>query len=226
MFMTSPEPNISLETHLVETLRPLQVLLPRELSDELSPYLSPSPAPVIPYSLLLSISRWTRSKTAADTLRAQCPPLNPQSYSMVSLLAGTTTSPDRFFGQYTPPDDPEEVQAEKNREKKAITALFNALLSIGGSAAAVWWAAERAGWRNEWRTLLAFFVAIVVAVSEGVLFIIWESRRTQALERKRKRKLLAIEHKKMESEPHSPEPEGVTSTAMATVHSSQLRLRK
>lgn len=69
---------------------------------------------------------------------------------MVSLLAGTATSPERFFGSYIPPRDPAEVQAEKNRERKSITALLNAILSIVGSAFATWWAAEKLGWRNEW----------------------------------------------------------------------------
>ena len=80
--------------------------------------------------------------------------MDPQSYSMVSLLAGTITSPERFFGTYVPPRDPAEVQAEKKRETKAITALLNALLSIVGAAFAAWWAAGKTGWRNEWVCLL------------------------------------------------------------------------
>lgn len=142
--------NISLEDHLVDTLRPLQQRLPDDLAQELAPYLSTSPPSAIPYNLLFSISRWTRSDIGLDALHTQTPPLDPQSYSMVSLLAGSITSPERFFGSYTSPRDPAEVQAEKNRERKSITALLNAILSIVGSAFATWWAAEKIGWRNEW----------------------------------------------------------------------------
>ena len=151
--------SISLEDHLVDTLRPLHSQLPDHLAQELTPYLSTSPPPAIPYSLLFSISRWTRSDSGLEALHTQTPPLNPQSYSMVSLLAGAATSPERFFGSYTPPKDPAEVQAEKKRERKAITALLNALLSIVGSAFATWWAAEMLGWRNEWVCCQMFYAA-------------------------------------------------------------------
>ena len=157
--------SISLEDHLVDTLRPLHSRLPDHFAQELEPYLSTSPPPAIPYSLLFSISRWTRSDSGLEALHTQTPSLNPQSYSMVSLLAGTATSPERFFGSYTPPKDPEEVQAEKNRERKAITALLNALLSIVGSAFATWWAAEMLGWRNEWVRYQMFCAANLLNVS-------------------------------------------------------------
>jgi len=75
--------------------------------------------------------------------------------------------------------------------------LLNAILSIVGSAFATWWAAEKIGWRNEWRVLLALFVAILVAVSEGVLFLLWQSRAEAA---KRRRHLRAADHKKMDTE--------------------------
>jgi hypothetical protein len=75
---------------------------------------------------------------------------------MVSLLAGTTTSPERKFGAYTPAKEPEELEAEKKKERKAITALLNALLSIGGSGVATWWAADKTGWQNEWVRISVF----------------------------------------------------------------------
>ncbi len=34
---------------------------------------------------------------------------------MIALLAGTTTSPERKFGSYAPPKDPEEIEAERVR---------------------------------------------------------------------------------------------------------------
>jgi MFS family permease len=168
---------------------------------------------------------------------------------MVSLLAGAATSPERFFGSYTPPKDPAEVQAEKNRERKAITALLNALLSIVGSAFATWWAAEMLGWRNEWvcvrcsvqpihsmysivfkRVLLGLFVAILVAVTEGALFLLWQSR---AKGPRRKRRLPAANHKKVDTEKEDPvhaETDGIISTTStsttADYHVSDLRQRK
>jgi len=94
---------------------------------------------------------------------------------MIALLAGTTTSPERKFPAYIPPD-PHADQKREYQDRKAVTALLNALLSIIGSGAATWWAAE--GWRPEWRVLLSFMVATVVATSETILYIIWESRRS------------------------------------------------
>lgn len=69
---------------------------------------------------------------------------------MIALLAGSTTSPERKFADYVPPKDPEVVQTEKMKERKTITALLNALLSIVGSGLAAWWAADKTGWKNEW----------------------------------------------------------------------------
>ena len=238
--------SISLEDHLVDTLRPLHPRLPDHLAQELAPYLSTSPPPAMPYTLLFSISRWTRSDPGLEALHTQTPSLDPQSYSMVSLLAGATTSPERFFGSYTPPKDPAEVQAGKNRERKAITALLNALLSIVGSAFATWWAAEKLGWRNEWvcirfpvqsihlmysvvfkRVLSGLFVAILVAVSEGVLFLLWQSRAEAS---KRKRRLRAADHRKLDTEKedltHTETDNVVSSSTTTEHHISELRQRK
>ena len=76
--------------------------------------------------------------------------MKPHDYSMISLLAGTTSSPEGKFGTYVPPKEPEQIAAERVYERKSITALINALLSIGSVAFAAWWAADKAGWRNEW----------------------------------------------------------------------------
>ena len=76
--------------------------------------------------------------------------MRPHDYSMVSLLAGTTSSPEGKFGTYIPPKEPEQIEAERANERKSITALLNALLSIGGVGFAAWWAADKTGWRNEW----------------------------------------------------------------------------
>ncbi|KAF8631894.1 hypothetical protein AX15_002155 [Amanita polypyramis BW_CC] len=219
--------NISLEKHLVDVLRPLHPRLPDNLAEKVAPYLSGSPPVVIPYSLLFSISRWTRSDAGLNALHAQNPSLDPQSYSMVSLLAGTTTSPERFFGTYIPPRDPAEVQAEKKRERKAITTLLNALLSIAGSAFAAWWAAEKTGWRNEWRVLLSLFVAVVVAVSEAVLFLLWQSRAIKVADKKRR--IQSAIHKKVDPEKDRPtliKPDNTAPTSVTDIGVSELRQRK
>lgn len=77
------------------------------------------------------------------------PLLPPHDYTMIALLAGTTTSPERNFPAYIL-SDPTADQKRDHRDKKAITAVFNAVLSVLGSGAATWWAAEKTGWRAEW----------------------------------------------------------------------------
>ena len=153
--------NISLEDHLLEALRPLPPLLPTELSEKLASYVSPPIPPTIPYALLLSVSRHARSAAFRASIQSHpTPPLDPQSYTMIALLAGTTTSPERTFPKYVS----KEVKADEERkrtmnDKKAITTLLNALLSIVGSGAATWLAAQRTGWREEWVCLPFFFIA-------------------------------------------------------------------
>ncbi|KAI0077712.1 hypothetical protein K474DRAFT_1568093, partial [Panus rudis PR-1116 ss-1] len=183
--------NVSLEAHLAEILRPLLPLLPPDIANELTSALAAlsssadqhassrqSTVPLISYTLLQRISSWTRSSEGKNALSHQHPPLDPLAYSMVALLAGTRTSPDRKF-----PDmpitiqTPEEEASRARNDRRAIVALLNALLSIVGSGAAVYWASQHLAWRLEWRVLLSLFVAMVVATSEGVLYLIWDSRR-------------------------------------------------
>ncbi|KAF8196743.1 hypothetical protein K438DRAFT_1672933 [Mycena galopus ATCC 62051] len=169
--------NISLETHLLEILTPLSPLLPSELASELNQYISEPVPPTMPYIFLQSISQWSRTPAGQATLLSAS--LEPQSYSMVALLAGSVTSPERRFPTYVPEKSPEEVEALKVAERKAITYLLNALLSVIGSGFAAWWAAGKTGWKNEWQVLFSLFVAAVVAISEAVLYLIWDSRRSQ-----------------------------------------------
>lgn len=140
--------NISLKPHLIEILTPLPTLLPPELASQLIPYLSEPVPPTVPYPLLQSISQWTR--TPEGLVALQSVSLEPQSYSMIALLAGSVTSPERKFPAYTPDKSPEEAEALKKAERQAITSLLNALLSIIGSGFAAWWAAGMTGWKNEW----------------------------------------------------------------------------
>ncbi|KAJ7035644.1 hypothetical protein C8F04DRAFT_954742 [Mycena alexandri] len=187
--------NISLETHVLEILTPLPPLLPPELATKLTPYISQPLPPTIPYPLLQSISQWSR--TPAGEVALQSASLEPQSYSMVALLAGSVTSPERKFPAYIPEQSAEEAAALKTAERKAITSLVNALLSIIGSGFATYWAAGRTGWKNEWQVLCSLFVAAVVAISEAVLYLIWDSRRSNTRPR---RKLKVSAKKRNEGE--------------------------
>ncbi|OBZ74213.1 hypothetical protein A0H81_05857 [Grifola frondosa] len=179
--------NVSLEDHLVDVLRPLLTLLPTPLAVQLTPLLSTTSSlqstgactsRTIPYALLDAISRWARSPDGESALRAHVSPLSPQDYTMIALLAGARTSPERKFpaimGKQSLGLD-HDLKKELS-DRRAVTAVINALLSIGGSGVATWWAAERLGWRDEWKVLLALCVAIVVAASEGALYVIWSSR--------------------------------------------------
>jgi TMEM199 family protein len=147
--------NISLEPHLVDKLGPLRPLLPPKLAAELQPYISEPTPSTIPYTLLASISQWSRTSLGQDALKTSSSAADPQAYSMISLLAGSVTSPERHF----PVQIPEHVLAAEERkrqmsDKKAIVTLLNALLSIIGSGVATWFASER--WKNEWvRIILA-----------------------------------------------------------------------
>ena len=165
--------NVSLEPHLIEALQPLIAILPQGLSANLSQVLSSAasstpataddPAalivsgassshrqPLIPYSLLSAISTWTRSPDGRDALASCDPPLDPSSYAMVSLLAGTRTSPEKNFPDVPPkPDSGKEALKEVN-DRRAVTAVLNALLSVLGSGVATWWAADRLRWKDEW----------------------------------------------------------------------------
>jgi TMEM199 family protein len=145
--------NISFEPHLQETLSHIVILLPSTLSNQLRPYLNvqnpPQTTPTIPYSLLRSISQWSHTLSGLTALKSHDPVLSPHDYTMISLLSGTTTSPERKFPAYIPPDPLAERKREY-KDRKTITAVLNALLSIIGSGAATWWAADRTGWRPEW----------------------------------------------------------------------------
>jgi hypothetical protein len=144
---------VSLEPQLLESLVVLSKRLPESLALELRPYLAPSISPskgktnTIPYALLLHISKWTRTDEGAEALRGPDSPLEPASYSMVALLAGTRTSPNRIFPPAPRPlDDPKR----EINDRKAIVTVLNALMSIIGAGAAAWYAAHSVGWRDEW----------------------------------------------------------------------------
>jgi TMEM199 family protein len=136
--------NISLEPHLLDVLRPLPSHLPPDLSGSLVPYLSNPPPPAIPYDLLFQISKWSRTPDFPAMLSAK-------DYTMIALLAGTKTSPERRFPPHIPKEDAEQRARERSSEdKKIIIALINAVLSVAGAGLATSWVAEGRGWDDEW----------------------------------------------------------------------------
>lgn len=145
--------NISLEPHLRDILAALLCILPQETSRKLTPRLSPevntTAVPVIPYELILEISKWCQTMDGRAALQACLPPLDPQSYTMVSLLAGTRTSPEKYFPPYTA-KNPEEEQRLQTKDRKTIATLVNAVLSIVGTGVATWWASEHLRMQLEW----------------------------------------------------------------------------
>lgn len=140
------ELNVSLEPHLLEVLNPLQTLLPNDLAAELSNFISP-PSSLILHSTLLKISKWSRSPAGLEALRSSS--LDPQSYSMISLLAGTRTSPEKKFPAYVA-KDPEAERKQAADDRKAVSTVVNGVLSVAGTGFATWWASEYTGLRLEW----------------------------------------------------------------------------
>ena len=145
--------NVSLEPHLRDALTAVVRILPEETSLQLTTRLSSETTttaiPVIPYELILKISRWCQTTDGKAALQAFSSPLDPQSYTMISLLAGTRTSPEKHFPPYLA-KDPEEDQRLQTKDRKAIATLVNAVLSIAGTGVATWWASEHTGMRLEW----------------------------------------------------------------------------
>ncbi|PAV20082.1 vacuolar h+-atpase assembly [Pyrrhoderma noxium] len=127
----------------------------------------------IRYSTLSDISRWTRSAEGSALLKSAH--LNSGDYHLVSLLAGTKTSPRSKPPPYTPPESPEKRSRKEWNDRKALTAVANSLLSIGCAGGAAWWIADKQGWKDEWKVLVSLMIAVIVGVSETILFIIWQT---------------------------------------------------
>jgi hypothetical protein len=140
------ELNVSLEPHLLEVLNPLPTILPDDLAAELSTFVSP-PSSLIPHSTLLKISTWSRSPAGLEALKSSS--LDPQSYSMISLLAGTRTSPEKKFPAYMA-KDPEAERKQAADDRKAVSTVVNGIFSVAGTGVATWWASEYTGLRLEW----------------------------------------------------------------------------
>lgn len=161
--MASSTVSVSLEPHLALVLRPLLPILPQELSGALAAEIDLAE---IRYDLLTQISRWARSDAGQARLRVA--QLNPRNYdNMVSLLAGTRTSPS----SKPPPGVPhgsESAELRVRRElndRKALVAVMNGLLSVGCAGGAVWWAANSLGWRDEWVKCSGINVLIALSLT-------------------------------------------------------------
>ncbi|KAH0582939.1 hypothetical protein H2248_010838 [Termitomyces sp. 'cryptogamus'] len=128
-----------------------------------------------------------------------------------------------------PYSDPEEIEAANSAERKSITSLLNGLLSVLGSGFAVWWAADKLRWKNEWRVLLALFASIVVAVAEAVLYLIWQSRLSNSKRTKPRHKVRRQLEKNNDfngTETSSKEKPATISTSIEEVTDAGLRRRQ
>ncbi|KAF8557776.1 hypothetical protein OG21DRAFT_1456936 [Imleria badia] len=217
--------NVSLEPHLRDALVVLLRILPEETSQQLTSRLSSEEktavVPVIPYELILKISRWCQTTNGKAALQACSPPLDPQSYMMVSLLAGTRTSPEKHFPPYAA-KDPEEDQRLQTKNKKAIATLVNAVLSVVGTGVATWFASEHTRMRLEWRALSAVCAALVIAFTEIVLYMIWDSRY-MSRPRQPARKYVIVQHK--DAAENSGEPDIVPRAVTTATGDTSLRHR-
>lgn len=156
--MSNTDLNVALNEGAYKDLLDIWGILPSKLAAQLDastpPKDSPSPTPTsrpVPYTVLLSISRWARTDSGRDALLAHQPPKDPRNFDMIALLAGSTTSPEKHFP--TPVGGWAEEERTRKREmndRRAITNVINAMLSIGGCGVATWYAAGVAGWQNEW----------------------------------------------------------------------------
>lgn len=158
--MGQADVTVSLEPHLVQALSPLPALLPTPLSSDLSTALSiastsssdsNNTTSEISHNLLTRVSQWSRLPASQTVLKSH--QLDPHAYLMISLLAGTRTSPQSKLARYQAPEQPEITARRRLNDKKEITAIVNSLLTVGACGTAVWWAAEKAGWRQEWVSL-------------------------------------------------------------------------
>ena len=136
---------VSLESHLLDALTPLVPILPPNLRERLSAELTRSE---VRYSILSELSQWSRSEDGTAALKSI--DLDPLSYTMVSLLAGTRTSPSKSFPKCTPPESAEEAAQREWSDRKAIATIVNSILCVVCSGGAAWWAADKTSWKDEW----------------------------------------------------------------------------
>ena len=112
--------------------------LPDELAYTVAVHLQQDEDEGIPYNVLADVSRWARQNDVRNRFG-----LDPHDYTLLALLAGTRTTPSANFSVPVGP-----IHANKT-DRKAITALANAVFSIIGVGVAGWYASTASGWDNE-----------------------------------------------------------------------------
>ncbi|KAL4072955.1 hypothetical protein V8B97DRAFT_287239 [Scleroderma yunnanense] len=217
--------NVSLEPHLQDALASIHKLTPTGLSEDLAPYLSAerdtTDDRVIPYAILQKVSRWAQTLEGITALQECSPQLDPRSFTMTSLLVGTRTSPEKRFPPYVP-RDPLEERRRAIDDRKAISAVVNAVVSVIGTGAATWWVSDRTGLKLEWRSLVGVSAAIIVAIAEVILYMIWDSRKGSKSKKVRRRIITRTEKVNNNTDDTGGVPVQATSTAL---HDSGLRHR-
>ncbi|KAI5116873.1 hypothetical protein M0805_005839 [Coniferiporia weirii] len=220
MSATNSDLTVSLEPHLEQVLKPLLPILSDELRVELAAELD---RPEIHYSLLLRISQWARTdggKSSLESIKADI-----GVYHMVSLLAGTRTAPSSKLPPYVPPESPEAKSQREWNDRKMLTAVLNGLLSVGCAGGATWWAADKSGWRPEWKVILALVVAAIVGLSETVLLIIWQSKSSMSPKRPRRRAAATYKKSDGDGEPTTA-PQEASIQEKEEDHDADARLRR
>lgn len=175
---------ISVPEHLSETLLPLTRLKvePPRLLELLQTHIKPrieDTSTEMPYEIIVGVSKWSVSEQGLKVLKEEG--LDPGSCALIPLLAGTTFAPS------SKPPPAAAPEPDPSRDRREITALLNAMLSVIGVGFAAWWAAGNTYWSNENKILLALAASIVVAVAEGALYLIWSDRQEKRKQSKRNR---------------------------------------
>lgn len=143
--MTTSNLTVSLEPHLSESLQSIKDNLPDDVRKELVQELSQTE---VHYSLLLRISQWARTEAGTKALKTTNLPSG--DLQMVSLLAGTRTSPSSKLPPYIPPESDELRMQRESNERRALAFVINGFLSVICAGGSTWWAANKAGWKPEW----------------------------------------------------------------------------
>ncbi|KAG8922750.1 hypothetical protein FRC02_011627 [Tulasnella sp. 418] len=219
------ETTVSLPNHLHASLLALvkSDILPEEINSKLTHHVKPThdaSSSEIPYHLLCDISKWTQSDAGKEALLTK--EIDYRDYSMIALLAGTTTSPSAKLGPFKRALSPESAALQRLKDRKAISALINGVLSVVGVGVAAWWAAGSVGWKPEYKALLAVFAAFAVAATEATLYWIWQWRYDTALKKHSHRK---IDPPEMSDEKKSEEVIPQPSAAEAPIDDQEIRHR-
>lgn len=72
-----------------------------------------------------------------------------RDYDRLNLSAGTMTNPSTRLPPPEPKPEPWETARDEKNTRRAIAALVNAVFSMLGIGAAVWWGSKTTGWTDE-----------------------------------------------------------------------------